>query len=114
LKQVIVIRKDLGMTAGKMVSQGAHASMKATLENMDDERVKEWLAGIFTKICVRVESEEELFQVCRAAEDAGLIAAPIQDAGRTMFNHVPTWTALAVGPDTDENLEPITGHLKLL
>ena len=30
-KQVIVIRKDLNMRKGKMVAQGAHASMAAIL-----------------------------------------------------------------------------------
>lgn len=28
VKQVIVIRKDLNMRKGKMIAQGAHASMK--------------------------------------------------------------------------------------
>ena len=31
-KQVIVLRKDLNMRKGKMVAQGAHASMKAILD----------------------------------------------------------------------------------
>ena len=31
-KQVIVLRKDLGMRKGKMVSQGAHASL---IKNMN-------------------------------------------------------------------------------
>jgi peptidyl-tRNA hydrolase len=30
-KQVIVLRKDLNMRKGKMVAQGAHASMRAIL-----------------------------------------------------------------------------------
>ncbi len=31
-KQMIVLRKDLNMRKGKMVAQGAHASMKAALQ----------------------------------------------------------------------------------
>ena len=31
-KQVIVIRKDLNMRKGKMVAQGAHASLRAILK----------------------------------------------------------------------------------
>lgn len=31
-KQVIVMRKDLGMRKGKMIAQGAHAAMKALLD----------------------------------------------------------------------------------
>ena len=39
-KQVIVMRKDLGMRKGKMIAQGAHASMKVLLQagSLDDTR----------------------------------------------------------------------------
>lgn len=114
MKQVIVIRKDLKMRLGKAVAQGAHASMKATLENMDHPNVKEWLSGAFTKICVQVNSEEELLAVYQQAVDAGLIAAMIVDAGRTEFHGVPTRTCIAVGPATHDELAPVTGDLRLL
>lgn len=113
MKQVIVIRKDLKMRRGKECAQSCHASMKATLENMADPRVKEWLAGIFTKIVVTVDSEEELLSVYQNAKDRGLICALIKDNGLTEFKGVPTHTAVAVGPDSPENLGPVTGHLKL-
>lgn len=114
MKQIIVMRKDLNMKIGKAVAQGAHASMKATLLHIDDPRVKEWLSGMFTKIAVGVDSEEELLDVLNRAKEAGLIAELITDSGLTVFNNVPTNTCIAVGPDTNENLKPITGNLKLL
>jgi peptidyl-tRNA hydrolase, PTH2 family len=114
MKQIIVMRKDLNMRTGKMIAQGAHASMKATLENLDHPNVKKWLAGSFTKIAVSVGSEEELFEIMNKAKEAGLITALITDAGRTEFNHVPTNTCIAIGPATSDSLHPITGHLKLL
>lgn len=114
LKQMIVMRKDLNMRKGKMVAQGAHASMKALLENMEHPNIKQWLAGPFAKIAVTVDSEEELFAVMNKAKAAGLITTLITDAGRTEFNGVPTNTCIAVGPASNEDLAPITGHLKLL
>ena len=36
-KQVIVIRKDLNMRKGKMIAQGAHASMKVILDEFHFE-----------------------------------------------------------------------------
>lgn len=113
-KQILVVRKDLKMRMGKVAAQAAHASLKATLDNMDDARVKAWLSGPFAKICVYVESEEELLEVERNAQQAGLITAMIVDAGRTEFHGVPTRTVLAVGPATHEELQPVTGSLKLL
>ena len=114
MKQIIVMRKDLKMPRGKEIAQGAHASMKATLVHFADPRVKEWLEGKFTKIAVGVSSEEELLDVYNRARAAGLIAELVTDAGLTVFNGVPTNTCIAVGPDTHENLQPITGGLKLL
>jgi len=114
LKQMIVMRKDLNMRKGKMVAQGAHASMKALLENPDHPSIKRWLSGPFAKIAVSVDSEDQLMSVLAKAREAGLITALITDAGRTEFNGVPTNTCIAVGPASNEELAPITGDLKLL
>jgi PTH2 family peptidyl-tRNA hydrolase len=129
-KQVIVIRKDLNMRKGKMVAQGAHASMKVILDMMikvpgEEEKilyygepgmesVKNWLEEKYTKICVSVNSEEELKEIYENAIKAGVPASIILDAGLTEFDGVPTYTAAAVGPGWDTEIDPITSHLKLL
>jgi PTH2 family peptidyl-tRNA hydrolase len=123
-KQTIVLRKDLNMRKGKMVAQGAHASMRAILQlgrreggNFVvplDERLEPWLLGRFKKICVSVNSEAELLQLHQDAKAAGLITALIQDAGLTEFGGVPTYTALAVGPDAEDRVDLVTGSLPLL
>lgn len=137
VKQVIVMRKDLNMRKGKMVAQGAHASMKVFFDKMKHEKISgeinggegieitcskyfpteeelEWVAGIFTKICVSVNSEAELLEVYNKAKEAGLNCALIQDAGLTEFGGIPTYTAVAVGPNAAEKIDPITLHLPLL
>jgi len=123
-KQTIVLRKDLNMRKGKMVAQGAHASLRAILQlgHEDagkfviplDERLEPWLLGRFKKICVSVNSEAELLEVYEKARAAGLIAALIQDAGLTEFGGVPTYTAVAIGPDREDRVDAITGALRLL
>ena len=128
-KQVIVLRKDLNMRKGKMVAQGAHASMKAILDEgyiQRDEHglplliipmqlaIDNWLSDKFTKVCVSVNSEEELLDVYNKATEAGLVCSLIQDAGLTEFGGVPTYTAVAVGPGDAEDIDKITGQLKLL
>jgi len=128
VKQVIILRKDLNMRKGKMVAQGAHASMAVMLNNswMEADKngsflnvrvnqaMKEWLSGRFTKICVSVDSEEQLLFVHSAAENADLPCSLIQDAGLTEFDGVPTYTAVAIGPGYAEDIDKITGLLKLL
>jgi PTH2 family peptidyl-tRNA hydrolase len=134
-KQVIIVRKDLNMRKGKMVAQGAHASMAAVLScggyvggleglggysskdftiPLDNPALCEWLEGRFTKICVSVDSEQELVDIIQKAKCAGIITSLITDAGLTEFNGVPTITCGAIGPEYPENLNELTGHLKLL
>ena len=108
---MLVMRKDLNMRRGKEIAQGAHASLKVTLENLDHPDVKEWLSGPFTKIAVGVDSEEELLELVQKAKDAGIITTTIIDAGKTEFNNVHTLTCAAIGPASAEELEPITGKL---
>ena len=114
LKQVIVLRKDLNMRKGKMIAQGAHASMKATLDSLNNPMTIEWLTGKFTKIALGCNSEEELLNLYEDAKSENMICALIQDAGLTEFDGIPTYTAIAIGPDYKENIDLITGHLKLL
>lgn len=124
-KQVIVMRKDLGMRKGKMVAQGAHASIAFLTNKLRESEgpVRDlflrdaecaWIEGRFTKVCVSVESEEELLAIHNAALEAKVVSYLITDAGLTEFNGVPTNTCCAVGPDWNDNVDPITGHLKLL
>ncbi len=123
-KQVIVMRKDLNMRKGKLVAQGAHASMGAILGQMkqdgntlvldlNDDRLAPWVTGRFKKICVYVNTEAELLEVYNTAKESGLICSLIKDAGLTEFNGVPTLTAVAVGPDREDKIDAVTKHLPL-
>jgi PTH2 family peptidyl-tRNA hydrolase len=128
MKQMLVMRTDLNMRKGKMCAQAAHASLGAVLPYLGDgfvdpfdtdetvkrRKVEAWLAGPFKKVTVRADSEADLLAVHKAAVEAGLIACLITDSGLTEFGGVPTLTCCAVGPDTDEVLEPVTGSLMLL
>jgi PTH2 family peptidyl-tRNA hydrolase len=112
MKQVLVIRKDLNMRKGKMVAQGSHASLVAYLK-CDHEVRKKWMNEGQTKICVSVDSEEELLQIFSLAAKVGLPTALIRDAGHT---ELPpnTATAVGIGPAENDAVDQITGKLKLL
>jgi len=130
IKQVIVIRKDLNMRKGKMCAQAAHASMAVFTQHihsniysynltMDKNDVKEsvmiqWLKSSFAKIVLYVNSEEELLELNKKAKLHGFKHALIKDNGTTEFNGVPTYTALAIGPDYSKKIDTLTGDLKLL
>lgn len=112
-KQALLIRRDLGMTRGKEIAQGAHASMITLLENLEDARMQEWLSGHFTKIALSVPDEDEMLRIYEEARSRGMITALVTDSGFTMFNGVPTRTVVAIGPDRNEAIDEICGHLKL-
>lgn len=143
VKQVIVMRKDLSMRKGKMVSQGAHASLGALLkvfakfnydvdgkEGIDqvgetvgsiymanirkDSILDKWLNGIFTKICLGVNSEEEIHEMAEQCAEANIPYAVITDNGLTEFHGVPTVTCIGIGPYWSEEIDKITGGLSLL
>jgi PTH2 family peptidyl-tRNA hydrolase len=111
-RMIIVMRKDLNIRKGKMIAQGAHAAIGA-YKTASGKAFAEWDSGEFTKICVSVDSEEELLDIGQKASLSGLNTCLITDAGHTEFHGVPTNTCLAVGPAYPEQLENITGHLKL-
>ena len=131
------MRKDLNMRKGKMIAQGSHASMAFFTKGggvycnlgtsipqvdyfmspVDESHVYEinhWLRNSFRKICVYVNSEEELEAVHQKALDSGLISHMIEDNGATEFNGVKTKTCCAIGPHIEKKFEGITDHLPLL
>lgn len=128
VKQVLVVRKDLNMRKGKIAAQCAHAAMGAifrgsvteisgnkkfkTIELDDD--VEFWFNEQFTKICVSVDSEEQLLELEAKAAALGIRRCLIIDSGKTEFNGIPTKTVLAVGPAKSSIVDQITGGLKLL
>jgi PTH2 family peptidyl-tRNA hydrolase len=123
-KQVIVMRKDLNMRKGKIAAQAGHACMAFITKNIiswlvrfllgREQESAHWLQHSFRKICVSVDSEEELEAIHQKALDKGLISHMITDNGTTEFNGVPTKTCLAIGPHWDEKFDGVTDKLPLL
>ena len=160
IKQVLVYRRDLKMRKGKIAAQCAHASMKVFLDrgslevsvdpegNLPDEHwmdlpltpeMAAWVGGLFGKIVLSVDSEEDLLRVYKMALDAGIPAALVTDAGRTEFKKtcpkckgsgtcenpylaapchqcggkgkvgVPTNTTVGLGPALASEIDKITG-----
>lgn len=136
VKQVIVVRKDLNMRMGKVAVQVAHASMKVILDWMENKDLvmgngnivgfekkltflkgspmDQWLNGVFKKVCVYVNSEDELMKIYNSSIEKGIMCSLIEDAGLTEFNGVKTKTCVAIGPDYSDRIDEITGNLPLL
>lgn len=136
-KQMLIVRRDLKMRKGKIAAQASHASVEAVLKAIAKEdrggqlRVTEdgyayleapegqespltdWFRYGMAKICVYVDSEEELLALDAKAKEAGVVTALILDAGMTEFHGEPTYTALAFEPLEADKADELTGGLPL-
>ncbi|MBF0911267.1 MAG: aminoacyl-tRNA hydrolase [Atopobiaceae bacterium] len=137
-KQMIVIRRDLKMRKGKIAAQASHACVEATLialakeqrlnevcvaENQnwvylnhsheDTSALTNWFDAGVAKICVYVDSEEELLELANQGREQGFVVALIKDAGFTEFHGEPTFTCIAFEPLAAEDIDPLTGDLPL-
>lgn len=142
VKQVIVVRKDLKVRKGKICSQVAHASLGAllkcfeksdifTIDGSDSDEslgtnysldvfnntyMDKWLNGIFTKICLGINTEQEMLdlyeRICKERPDIPCVL--ITDCGLTEFNGVPTNTCIGIGPFWSDDIDVFTKDLSLL
>ena len=141
VKQVIVMRKDLKTRKGKYCSQASHASLGALLKCFkkeyitsyegedceepmgvkysmnvfNDSYLDKWLNGIFTKITLSVDSEDELLSLYNTIknERPDIPCVLITDCGLTEFNGVPTNTCIGIGPFWSDEIDTFTRHLSL-
>jgi peptidyl-tRNA hydrolase, PTH2 family len=126
VKMVIVMRKDLKnkkgekIHTGKVIAQAVHSGLGFVWDNvkgkkicfeMSDEQY-EWYNSGQTKITLKVDGEKALMEIFQKAKAAGVFVELITDAGRTEFDG-PTKTCLALGPDTADKIDKITGGLSL-
>ena len=133
---MIVMRRDLKMRKGKIAAQAGHACIDAVLQALQKEDrlndlvsspegmmlkttdkpespLTEWFNNGCTKVCVYVDSEEELLAIAEKAEARGIIAAVITDWGLTEFHGEHTKTCLAIEPLPAEIANELTGELPL-
>lgn len=86
-KQIIIARKDLKMSVGKICAQVSHASM-AFLSNfikenadidghidawIDKDILDNWINGIFTKVTLQARNKNHLLKAKIIAEEMGMV-----------------------------------------
>jgi peptidyl-tRNA hydrolase len=103
------------MGKGKIASQCAHAAVECYKTGLktDHKIVKIWLASGQPKVVVKVDTEEELLSIAAISTKKGLINCLIKDAGKTQLEPYTT-TVLGIGPGKKQDIDLVTGHLKLL
>jgi len=115
-KMVIVARKDLRMSAGKMAAQCCHGAvslvMMITETGHGAEALVKWKQMGQAKVVLRADSQQELLDLQKSADSAGIPNYLIRDAGRTQIAS-GSITVCAIGPASKTDIDRVTGHLKL-
>ena len=114
-KMVIVTRKDLNLTPGKLAVQVAHAAVVCTLDTKKENSkwFSKWQMEGAKKAVLKVDSEKDFYPLKEKADELKIVSHIISDAGLT---EVPpgTKTVLGIGPAPSNLIDQITGDLQLL
>uniref|UniRef100_M4BNQ6 peptidyl-tRNA hydrolase n=1 Tax=Hyaloperonospora arabidopsidis (strain Emoy2) TaxID=559515 RepID=M4BNQ6_HYAAE len=114
-KMVMCVRTDLKMGKGKIAAQCCHATLgaykRALKRTPDAARAWEMLGQ--AKVCLKVDSEEDMLALAEKAAEHGLVNYVVVDAGRTQIAP-ETKTVLSIGPAPLKAIDEISGHLRLL
>ena len=112
MKQIIIVNDALALPRGKLAAQVAHASLASFL-SANPLQQKDWLDSGMPKIVLSAESEQQIMEYYRQAKDHGLPAELVKDAGKTVVQ-AGAITCLGIGPSKRNDIDRITGHLKLV
>jgi PTH2 family peptidyl-tRNA hydrolase len=114
-KQVILIRTDLKMSTGKKCAQSSHASVSASdIVRIQNKGIwKSWKNSGQKKVVLKVSTIEQLTEVVKKLKSNKIPYFIVKDAGLTQLSPGTT-TAVGIGPDLSEEIDKITGDLKLL
>ena len=133
VKLYIIVREDLQMSPGKMAAQCVHAAFKYLMrkgrffqEDLECQlafhvydgapEFQHFMTGRFGPpiiVIKKVKSEEQLRNILKKAEDAGLRTGAQIDIGLHELEG-ENFTAVAIGPNYVEDCEPIVTRLRNL
>jgi PTH2 family peptidyl-tRNA hydrolase len=114
VKLVLIVDASLKMGKGKIAAQVGHASVEAALQAAETypDEMAVWMASGQQKVVLKGDSEA-LSSMMDAAKRAHLPVCSIRDAGRTQIP-AGSLTVVAIGPAGEDEIDAITGELKLL
>lgn len=114
-KMVIVTRKDLSLSTGKLAAQVAHAAVSCALETkkINKKWFSKWMRDGAKKAVVKTDSADDFIDLKQRAGELNIVAFIISDAGHT---EIPagTQTVLGIGPAPSNIIDQVTGNLSLL
>ncbi len=113
-KQIIIVRKDLDISKGKIAAQVAHAAVEAYITTLhkNPEFASSWLETGQKKVVLKIDTKKELLMLFETIKNI-FPCALIKDAAHTQLKE-PDITCLGIGPIPETKIDKFTSKYKLL
>ena len=111
---VIVVRKDVKMSAGKLAVQVAHAAVECAVhcKSINPAIYDAWDREGHKKVVLIIDNLEELLKLRDVANKENCIHSLVTDMGKTEIAP-DTITCIGIGPAVNDKMNRITNNLKL-
>jgi PTH2 family peptidyl-tRNA hydrolase len=115
LTMILVTRKDLKLSRGKLAAQCGHAAVECALKAKREcpKKLENWRQNGARKIVVEAPSLDSLKRLFGEAQAAGIVSYMVRDAGHT---EIPsgTVTVVGLGPGSRREIDQLTGGFSLV
>ena len=115
LTMVLVTRKDLKLSKGKLAAQCGHAAVECALKakRICPTVLAAWRENGARKIVVAAPSLDALKRLFGETQSAGLVCYMVRDAGHTEIPAGPV-TVVGIGPGPRSEIDSLTGTFSLV
>ena len=114
-KQIMIVRGDLELSAGKMAAQVAHGSLGSAIKVMKKKKkvFDSWKRYGQKKVVLKAKDLSHLKKLAESAKKNRLAYEMVKDMGLTELRP-GTITVLAIGPDDEKKIDKVAGDLPLV
>tara|TARA_B100001996_G_scaffold226181_1_gene174215 strand:- start:3871 stop:4242 length:372 start_codon:yes stop_codon:yes gene_type:complete len=115
LTMILVTRKDLKLSRGKLAAQCGHAAVECALKakRENPKLLDKWRENGARKIVVEAPNLDTLKRLFGAAQAQGIVSYMVSDAGHTEIP-VGTVTVVGLGPGPRDVIDSLTGQFGLV
>lgn len=111
-KCVLLVRKDIKMSNGKIVAQCGHGISYA-VRNSSQSTLDRWCNNGEKIVTLGISNEKKMLSIYNDAIKNNLVTHIVCDAGHTEIEP-GTNTVCVIGPDTEKSIDKLVKKLRLL
>mgnify|MGYP001043592211 CR=1 FL=1 len=110
-KCIVLVRTDLKMTKGKIISQVSHGIINNSFK-VNKNKLINWRENGEKIVTLKINNYQNMLNIYNKAINNNIISHIVIDQGLTQVD-TNTPTVCVLGPDKEKKFKDITSHLKL-